>query len=472
MFTNKNFPLPVRTIIIGLDCFEPSLVDRWINDLPTFARLRALGVWGRMRSCVPPITVPAWSVMTSSRDPGTLGIYGFRNRTKHTYTDLGFATSDWVRVERLWDVLARAGKKCGVLGVPGTFPVRPVPGGALVSCFLTPNDQVQWTSPPEFKNEIVDWLGGEKYIFDVVEFRTIDKARVLADIHEMTRRRFTVAREWLAKHAPDFFMMVEMGSDRIHHSFWHYMDPQHRKYEPGHPLASAIHDYYVQLDGEIARLLELIDLRDTSLLLISDHGAKRLDGGICVNEWLRREGWLVLKNDAVPRGTPLAKCDVDWSRTRAWGDGGYYARICFNVKGREPQGVVEPADFEKTRDELAAKLCAIPDDRGRPMRTVAHKPQELYSQVTGIAPDLIVIFDDLHWRSVGTLGYDSIYTLDNDTGPDEANHAQHGFFNWIAPTIAPRAEPLDIDILDVAPTVLAHWGRPVEPGMLGKPLTF
>ena len=83
-----------------------------------------------------------------------------------------------------------------------------------------------------------------------------------------------------------------------------------------------------------------------------------------------------------------------------------------------------------------------------------------------------MIFDDLHWRSVGTLGYDSIYTLDNDTGPDEANHAQHGFFNWIAPTIAPRAEPLDIDILDVAPTALAHLGRAIEPGMLGKALTF
>ena len=459
----------MRTVIVGLDCLEPTLVDRWLGYLPTFARLRKLGIWGRMRSCVPPITVPAWSCMTSSRDPGALGIYGFRNRTKYTYTDLGFATSDWVRVDRLWDILSRAGKKCGVLGVPGTFPPRPV-NGALVSCFLTPNDRAQWTAPPEFKNEIAEWLGGEKYIFDVVEFRSTEKARVLADIQEMTRRRFTVAREWLKKYAPDFFMMVEMGSDRIHHTFWHFMDGQHRKYAAGHALESAIHDYYVQLDGEIARLLECIDLRDTSLLLISDHGAKRLEGGVCVNDWLRREGWLVLKNDDIACGTPLSKCEVDWARTRAWGEGGYYARICLNVKGREPQGCVEAGDFERTRDELAAKLCTIPDDSGVPMASVAHKPQQLYSRVEGIAPDLILIFGDLHWRAVGTLGHDGIYTFENDTGPDEANHAQHGFFNWIAPMIAPHAEPLDIDILDVAPTVLAHMSQPIGPGMQGKAL--
>lgn len=60
----------------------------------------------------------------------------------------------------------------------------------------------------------------------------------------MTTRRFTIAREMLRKYLPDFFMMVEMGSDRIHHGFWHYMDPEHRKFEPG-PLSEAIHDYYL-----------------------------------------------------------------------------------------------------------------------------------------------------------------------------------------------------------------------------------
>jgi predicted AlkP superfamily phosphohydrolase/phosphomutase len=262
-------------------------------------------------------------------------------------------------------------------------------------------------------------------------------------------------------------MMVEMGSDRIHHGFWHYMDPAHRKFEPGNPFQHAIHDYYVLLDAEIARLLEPLD--NPNLLIVSDHGAKRLEGGICVNDWLRREGWLVLKSEPAP-GSPPARCDIDWSRTRAWGEGGYYARIFLNVRGREPQGIVAPADYDRLCAELSSGLKQIPDDRGQPLPTQAWMPRDLYRQVKGVPPDIIVIFGDLAWRAVGTMGYSSLYLYDNDTGPDEANHAQYGFFNWTGPTLSPSTSSTDIDILDIAPTVLRQMGIPVPPSMLGKPL--
>ena len=72
---------------------------------------------------------------------------------------------------------------------------------------------------------------------------------------------------------------------------------------------------------------------------------QRLDGGFCVNEWLVREGLLVLKS--YPKEvTPFAKLDVDWEKTKVWSEGGYYARVFLNVKGREPQGVIDPADYE------------------------------------------------------------------------------------------------------------------------------
>lgn len=461
----------MKVCVIGLDCLEPTLVTQWLNDLPTFARLRNMGAWGRMCSCVPPITVPAWSCMMSSRDPGSLGIYGFRNRTDYSYAGLGFATSDWVKEDRLWDILTVNGKSCSVIGVPGTYPVKPL-NGQMISCFLTPSLESNWAYPQDLKNEVKAWLDGKDYMFDVSDFRTPDKARILADIQEMTRRRFTLGREMIKRYSPDFFMMVEMGSDRIHHGFWHTMDPQHRKYDPSSPFARAIHDYYVQLDQEIGRLLESIDLNQTILLLVSDHGAKRLDGGICVNEWLRREGYLVLKSDPPALGTQLQKCDIDWSKTKAWGEGGYYARIFLNVQGREPQGIIPPRDYEKVRSELGHRLVAIPDDRGQALKTFCFKPQQLYTQVKGIPPDLITIFGDLNWRAVGTLGYDSIYTFENDTGPDEANHAQYGFFTWVVPGMAPKPDPIDINILDIAPTLLTQMKLTVPQGMQGKVLAI
>ena len=68
------------------------------------------------------------------------------------------------------------------------------------------------------------------------------------------------------------------------------------------------------------------------------------------------------------------------------------------------------------------------------------------------------------------MGYDSLYLYENDTGPDEANHAQYGFFNWSGPAVAASAALMDIDILDVAPTLLSQLSIPVPPAMLGRSL--
>src|SRR4029453_15453667 len=114
-------------------------------------------------------------------------------------------------------------------------------------------------------------------------------------------RRFALAEHLLATKPWSLFAMVEMGPDRMHHGFWKYMDPEHRKHEPGNAYETAILHSHRHVDGLIARLLEHAD-EDTVVLVLSDHGAKRLDGGIRVNEWLRREG--LLTPGRTPGGGP------------------------------------------------------------------------------------------------------------------------------------------------------------------------
>ena len=97
-----------RVMIIGLDCAEPSLVlGRYRDQLPTLSALTDAGAYGRLESVVPPITVPAWSCMMSSRTPGDLGIYGFRNRADHSYDGLFIANGAAVKEPRLWDIVGR-----------------------------------------------------------------------------------------------------------------------------------------------------------------------------------------------------------------------------------------------------------------------------------------------------------------------------------------------------------------------------
>jgi predicted AlkP superfamily phosphohydrolase/phosphomutase len=455
-----------KVIIVGLDCAEPSLVlDRWRGELPTLAGLIERGAYGRLTSVIPPITVPAWSCMMASRTPGDLGVYGFRNRVDHSYDGLYIANSTAIREPRLWDHMTRRGKRSIVIGVPGTFPPRPL-NGVMVSCFLTPSTAVQYTYPPMLRKEVERAVG--EYLFDCTDFRTENKDDLLRQVYEMTDRRFALAEHLLASKPWDLFAMVEMGTDRVHHGFWKYMDPEHRKHLPGSPYEDAILDYHRHVDGLIARLLAHAD-DDTAVLIVSDHGAKRLDGGIRVNEWLRREGLLATLRE--PNGlTSLDEVGVDWSKTIAWGEGGYYSRIFLNVKGREPEGIVDPADYEEVRDDLARRLEAIPDDEGDALETRAYKPENVYEQANGVAPDLIVHFGDLLWRSVGTVGGDEgIHTFENDTGPDDANHAQEGLFVLAAPGVTPGTRE-GAHLLDVAPTVLELLRLDVPGSMRGTSL--
>ena len=455
-----------RVMVIGLDCAAPWLVlDRWLDELPAIRELTQRGMHGVLRSCDPPITVPAWSVMTSSRSPGSLGFYGFRNRKDRSYDRLSLADSRAVRLPRVWDLLSLRDRPVIVLGVPQTYPVSRVTG-VMVSCFLTPNVETSaYTYPPELRDEIEALVG--RYMIDVPDFRTDDKDRLLADLEEMTAKRFQLAEQLLETRPWDMFFMVEMGTDRIHHGFWRYFDKNHRLYEPGNPYEGAMLEYYRALDTKIASLLRHAD-DETAVMVVSDHGVQRMDGGICVNEWLMREGYLVLKE--TPREpTRLSPEMIDWPRTTAWGEGGYYSRVFLNVEGREPEGLVPQADYERVRDELKQQLEALGDENGAPIGTMAHKPEDLYSEQRGIAPDLLVYFGDLAWRSVGGVGTGTIHVFENDTGPDDANHAPGGMYLLAAPGIAAGAGA-ERDIRDIAPTILELLDEPVPAEMEGRSL--
>jgi predicted AlkP superfamily phosphohydrolase/phosphomutase len=421
---------------------------------------------GVLRSCDPPITVPAWSSMTSSRSPGALGFYGFRNRRDHSYDALAFADSRAVKLPRVWDILSERARDVIVLGVPQTYPVSPV-NGVMVSCFLTPDIETsQYTYPAALKDEIKQVVG--RYMVDVPNFRTNVKEQLHADTEEMTEKRFRLAEHLLETRLWDLFFMVEMGTDRMHHAFWRFSDPENRLDEPGNEFEGAMLDYYKGVDEKMGRLLGRFADEDTAVLVVSDHGAKRIEGGICINEWLRREGYLVLKEE--PAGpVPLKPDMVDWARTTAWGEGGYYCRLFLNVEGRKPEGLIPAADYERVREELKGKLEALGDDQGRPIGTVARRPEDLYAERQGVVPDLLVYFGGLYWRSMGQVGTGTVHVFENDTGPDDANHAHEGLYVLVGEGVEPGRGP-ERDLRDIAPTLLELLGEPVPAEMEGRRL--
>ncbi len=455
-----------RVLVIGLDGVPPELLfDRFRDDLPNLRGLMERGVSGRLRSTTPPSTVPAWSCMLASRDPGELGVYGFRNRRSYAYDDQFFANSTAVREKRAFDLLSDAGKYVVTIGVPGTYPPQPL-NGIQVGDFLTPDTGVEYTFPAGFKAEIDEVVG--RYILDVQGVRGADRDVVLQQIYDMTQKRFRLAEHVLTTRPWEFVMLVEVGPDRVHHLFWRDFDPSHPRHRADSPFAGAVRDYYKFLDHRVGDLLKLVD-DDTTVLVVSDHGAQPMEGAVFLNEWLRSTGRLALKGGDPGAATPMKQVSVDWSRTRAWAEGGYYARVYLNVRGREPEGIVPRDEVDAELAALKEELAGLSDEAGRAVGVHAYRPSEVYAAARGVPPDLFVHFGDLRWRVAGAVGGGRVVVRDDDSAADDVGHHPDGVFIMAGPGAPARGTVLeDLAIYDVGPTLLHLLDQPVPADMRGR----
>ncbi len=454
-----------KVVVIGLDSAPPNLLfDRFLDSLPNIRKLLSRSIYGPMKSCIPAITIPAWMCMATGKTPGELGLYGFRHRKGSSYNDIWIAHSLMVREKAVWDYIGEKGKKSIIVGVPPSYPPKKI-NGWLVSCFITPDTNCDYTYPKELKAEVEKAVGD--YIFDVV-FRKEERDEVKEKIWEMTEKRFELVRHLMETKDWDYVQLVEIGLDRIHHAFWKYFDENHHLHEKNSKYKDVIPDYYKLLDREIGKLLKLVDLDETAVAIVSDHGIKAMKGAFAINQWLIEEGLLKVKGGNainIKCPTRLDKVEVDWDGSVAWAWGGYYSRVFLNVKGREAKGIINPGDYEKVRDEIAEMLKSIRGPNGEKWDTKVFYPERLYPVAKGDKPDMMVYFDNLNWRAAGTVGYDSPYLRENDTGPDDAVHDKYGVFSLYLPGLEERRE-ITCTIYDFAPTILKLFG--VESALRGE----
>jgi len=434
--------------------------------MPNLRRLLPGSTYGPLRTTDPPISLPAWAVMFTGVDPGTLGMYGFRHRLNHSYTQNYGPAADRLPVPTFWQILSQRGRRVAVVGMPPGYP-PPTINGLYISDFLTPEGASDWATPPELVRELTARYG--TYRFDVT-FRATEREQLYLDIVDMTQLRFSIAEDLYLRERWDVFAIHEVGTDRLHHAYTKYFDPAHGAYVPGNSLEHVLMDYYRVVDRSIGRLLSHVD-EETIVVISSDHGSMPMAGCFCINQWLVDHGYLAVRG-RVERGTPLEKADVDWDRTRVWGAGGYYARIFFNLKRRESQGTVGPAELPALREALIQELGSIRTPEGRPMVTRILEPSDVYRTVTGDPPDLMVYFDQLRWRSAGTLGHPTLFLKENDTGPDDAVHSMNGVL-LIRDPRRPGAGLMGTqDILDVTPTLLSLLEEPIPSHIQGRPMSF
>lgn len=460
-----------KVLMIGLDGCNPDLVYEWIDDLPNIRSLMERGLHGKIESTIPPITPQAWTAVLTGKNPGQFGFWDFTYRDDFSYGEPKLVNSRKSRSvsDTLDTVLPRHEKRIALINVPVTYPPVEIPNGYCISSFMTPSVEHAYTHPNELRNEVEELVG--EYLLDAstseTNFRKMDRDEVLDRIYRMDKQRFDLTRHFLGKGC-DFVFTVIMGTDRMPHLYWRFMDSNHTRHVANSKFKNAIREHYKFCDAEIGKLIEFVD-DETAVIVLSDHSVQRLDGRININDWLAEQGYFALKS-TPDRPVPLKKADVDWENTIAYGTG-YTGQLYLNLKGREAHGAVDPKDYDQVLDEIAAKIEAIPGPKGNKLQTKVIRRKDVYSGPHAqYAPDLFLFLDNLNWNVSEAIGHDSVYSYDTALGEDDGGHGSHGILAMAGAGVPKKGRLEELRLFDVAPTVLKLFDLPVPEDLDGKPL--
>jgi predicted AlkP superfamily phosphohydrolase/phosphomutase len=256
--------------------------------------------------------------------------------------------------------------------------------------------------------------------------------------------------------------------DQNSHMLWRAMDKHHPAYDPkvAAEAGDALPWFYQQMDSVLGEVLDRMDA-DTTLLVMSDHGFGPFYRSFELDTWLLENGHLVPRRGWQREGSDIFN-NVDWSRSRAYGLG--LNALYLNLKGRERDGIVEPADRQELLQEITRGLLAVRDpENGQPVITHVYRREEVYhGPHVEQAPDLLIGYNwgyRAGWKT--SLGEFSASVLEDNT---EAWSGDHCIDSVLVPGVllsnrkiqaaAPR-------LLDLAPTILAEFGLEKLPAMRG-----
>jgi predicted AlkP superfamily phosphohydrolase/phosphomutase len=508
-----------KVLIIGLDAATPGLVEKWIAEdrLPNIGRFLMDGAMGPLNSVPNRHSGPAWSTMVTGLNPGKHGIYWFTEDTPETY-QYRFINGAFRHGKAFWRILSEDGQRVGVVNVPLTYPAESV-NGVFVAGLDSPSpDEPAFTYPSELRHEVTQAAGGEYYVHPALATYVIsgEMDAGLDRLHRSIDKRAAVAEHLMATREWDAFMVVFTESDVVQHFFWRQMEDPSPDDPPRH--RNAIRDTYEHLDRVVGRLMERAG-DDTITVLVSDHGARYDDGlARALPNWLENLGLLTYRSNEnkktasslvqssvakvyrqldkrlppefkhkLSRRLPslrrrvevmMTYARVDWSRTKAYTDG-VRPEIWINLRGRQSQGIVDQAEYERVRqeiiDELTSGVCA---STGKPLVKRVMRREEAYSgPFVSRSPDLII-----EWAAEGAC-LDVRYPdgrafkllkrhLPDDPRDEVLNggHDQFGIVGLLGPGVRPgRLE--QADIADIAPTVLFMRHAPIPSDVDGRVLT-
>lgn len=398
-----------RVLVIGIDGATFDIIKPLMEEgkLPHFKKLTAKGSSCELKSTIPMLSPVAWTTFATGGRPGKHGIFNFLARQDGTYEIIPSSSSQR-RLKPIWKVAGEQGRKVVVMNVPATFPPDPV-NGLMIAGDPAPFHDQRRVFPHEAYQGLEQTFG-KNFLKPAPPGG--GESRFLHNLLGSVERWTSLAKHALQSTDWDLGVVVYIATDTAQHFFWKNIDTCHPLYtekEAGR-FGTAISQVYQKMDWAMGELLKLTD-GNTGIVILSDHGFGPLYRAVPLMDWLVERGYLSFRNNGKreKRGTvsglarlllsrlglmeglpPISTLsNVDWARTKAYFLG-VSGDLYINLKGREPQGIVEPGkEYDECIRTIAHDLKNMKlRDGSSPVEKV-HIGKELYPGSVG-APDIFI----------------------------------------------------------------------------------
>jgi predicted AlkP superfamily phosphohydrolase/phosphomutase len=473
-----------KVVLFGVDGATWTLFSKFIadGDLPNFERVVKGGAHGTLMSTVPAVTVPSWTSMFTGVNPGKHGITDFILNINGKFS---FGTSNFRRVDTIWQLMSKSNMKSIVVNEPATFPPDQI-NGIMTTGLMTPPGSM-YVHPRELKSELERVSGGYWTDLPLDYYMTVNKDvdKAYSMIEQFADKTSKVGLHLASNYEWDALAVIFVSTDKIQHTLWH--KPEY------------IRKHYIQMDGLLGQYMDLAAKEDANLLITSDHGFGPLRQTFYINSWLAHIGLQKRKTNFVALATKIGITPTRLAmllkklhlydyvlrrliKSDVIVDAAFqYDRPIDMEKSiafSKAEGIFLNRDlakdrYEETRHEIIRKLEVVADQKGNPVVLKVHRREEVMSgQYLDRAPDILFTLNDGYCPTYYSDGPNSEYIGDDKGGykggtANTGIHRPEGIFMSYGPDV--RAHRLGVapTVWDIAPTILHMMNLPIPSYMDG-----
>ncbi len=499
-------------VIFGFDAGDPGFLVHWAQEgyLPTLASIMERGCWSETGGPELLSEHGVWAIIFRGVSRGALGYYYFRQLQPGTY-DLVPVTGLDLKVPPFWAHLRSRGKKVAIIDAPDCYPVPSVDGIQLSN--WAPH--LGWETrhpaylpqaePKSLLQQVGRAYGKRKPILEKADSTTAEDRHIYHQLLGNVRKKGNLCRNLLAQGQYDLTVIVFSESHTAGHQFWRYRPeaPPSGKVSGTEELTHAIRDVYRAIDHELGLLLAELP-RESNVFVLSSIGMEDycpvsgMAEALCRRleyltplgptkpsykpmEVIRRfvpEPWRVALSRYLPRDTRerlLAeqfRRSADWSRTKAFAlPSPYNGLIRVNLRGREPQGIVNPGrEYEGLLDRLEEDFRNLVDPvtGGAAVKEIL-RPGVLFDNSPPVVfPDLWVRWHPANHFRQRLVHPKGELEISRPEWFRCSDHSHNGFVAAAGPSVHARGRMKEVSLLDLPPTFLALLGEPTPGELTGR----